>query len=607
MIEISKDKIVLTSNFTPEQLFSAQCIGFAADTNGKTLVANLKEVSPNGMKAGLEYLFPSIFGPNVVSTQVRDHVNNQLREAYKVIYRDFVAKNESEFPVHETGEKLMKHQIMDLIPLINRKNNLLAWEQGVGKTIELYAISKLLGVERTVVICPAFVKRAWYRGLVNEWGVDPTVFTIYDSAKSKTIKAFFDEKIVIVNYEMAGKFFDQITDGPKIGHIVIDECQKLKNSATSAFKGVAKLVKKYPDAKITLASGTPVTNRFNDLLAYLRLTSHPLGNDKKLFENRYLDIGSRGKVIGVKNEKELFRNISSFMFRRTTAETLSLKPSIIHKMYFQLDEYKAEYEAVLDEIRKSIEERERYRVDNSTVIQTYEEMRYRVSVLYAEKAQEYKSSKRALDQFRKDNIEVLEKYINDTNLRSLSSLNSLNIVTSMAKINGVMEMVDNMISEGVKVAIFGGYHKPLEALKARLGDKAVLITGKTSLQQRNLSLEKFVEDPECLVYLANFEAGGVGINGLQHVCNNVIVLNMPFTPDKVEQAIARLDRKGQKNPVNIYYAICEQSIDEDLFALVSEKSRDINSVINHGKVIAMVYDDIQETLFSELIRQLKVA
>lgn len=561
------------------------------------------------MKELLDYLFPNIFGANVVNPQIKEGINAQLRAEYKKVYNEFMEKFKKVLPVHETGEHLMRHQKIDLPSLVYQKNNLLAWEQGVGKTIEAYSVTKVLEAmgseERTLVVCPAFVKRAWYRGLVNEWGVDPTIFTIYDAAKSKTIKAFFDEKIVIINYEMAAKFYDQITDGAPIGHIIIDECHRVKNHQTASFKAVHKLVKKYPNAKITLASGTPVNNRFNDLFAYLKLTGHKLGDDKRLFETRYLRFGARGKVIGLQNEKELFRNISSFMFRRTTAETLGLPPSVIHKMYFQLDEYKEEYEAVLDQIRKSIEEREAYRVSNASVVQGYEEMRYRVAVLNAEKSSELKTAKKALDQFKKDNWEVLEKYINDSNLRNTTSLNALNIITSMAKVNGIVEMAESIMEAGKKVAIFGGYHKPLEALKAQFGEKAILITGKTSLQQRNLFLEKFVSDPECLVYLANFDAGGIGINGLQGVCSDVVILNFPFTPDKLEQAIARLNRKGQKNPVNVYYAICEQSIDEDLFNLVAEKARDINSVINHGKHIEMVYDDIQDTLFSELLLQLK--
>lgn len=604
MIDIRHDKIVVRKKFEKTDRFTAECIGMTVDINDEFAVGDLKCISPKGIKDFLEYSFPQIFSPKITNSPNRDMIYDKLRNSYTDIYNEFYEKYEHVLPVHSTGEHMMKHQRIDLIPLVYQKDNLLAWEQGVGKTVEMYAISRILNIETTLVVCPAFVKRGWYKELVNEWGEDSTVFTIFDSSHRKTIRAFFEEKFIVVNYEILNKFYDQITDR-NIGHIIYDEVHKIKGIQTISHKASQKIINKFPNAKITMASGTPVSNRMNDLYAYLKLANHPLGRDKNFFDSRYLEIGARGKIVGIKNEDELNINISSFMFRRTRNETLSLPPNIIHKCYFPLDEYKEEYDKIMLQIQEGIRERAMYVSQNKDVIKEFEELRYTAALMYSEKNPLMKEAKRAMKDFKTQNYGVLEKYLKDDSLRSTASINSLNIITSMAKVDGVLELIENIIESGEKVAVFGGYHKPLKTLFEKTKGRSVMITGEVSTSKRNIYLERFVSDPNCHIYLANFEAGGVGINGIQHVCSNVIVLNMPFVPKDVEQALARLSRKGQKKAVNVYYAMCEDSIDETLFQLVSDKSNDINAVVNRDKKVEMVYDDIQDILFANILNKIK--
>jgi SNF2 family DNA or RNA helicase len=54
-----------------------------------------------------------------------------------------------------------------------------------------------------------------------------------------------------------------------------------------------------------MLSGTPITNRINDMFSYLKMAHHPLGKNKSKFEDRYtLKVGARGgKIIGAKKKR----------------------------------------------------------------------------------------------------------------------------------------------------------------------------------------------------------------------------------------------------------------------------------------------------------------
>ena len=64
-------------------------------------------------------------------------------------------------------------------------------------------------------------------------------------------------------------------------------------------------------------------------------------------------------------------------------------------------------------------------------------------------------------------------------------------------------------------------------------------------------------------------AGATGLN-LQ-AANTVINVDLPWNPAVLEQRIARAHRMGQKNPVQVYVLVTEQTIEEKLLGTLSAK------------------------------------
>ena len=131
--------------------------------------------------------------------------------------------------------ELWDHQKEALAHMMYRKVNLLAFEQGLGKTITSASMSKLLKVNRTIIVSPTLVKWNWLEDCSKDWDYDPLLWSILDRNKSKCLKAFLTERFVVVNYEMIEKHWDYLIKSD-VGHIIFDECHLIKNQNTRRFK-----------------------------------------------------------------------------------------------------------------------------------------------------------------------------------------------------------------------------------------------------------------------------------------------------------------------------------------------------------------------------------
>ncbi len=97
------------------------------------------------------------------------------------------------------------------------------------------------------------------------------------------------------------------------------------------------------------------------------------------------------------------------------------------------------------------------------------------------------------------------------------------------------------------------------------GAPCVLITGDISVAARQ-GLVAEAATRKCGV-VATIDSAGTGVDGLQHVASTVIFHAFSYTPTKLAQAEARLDRTGQTEPVTAIYLAMRECMDQ----LVIEK------------------------------------
>ncbi|QYW06508.1 putative helicase [Pseudomonas phage UAntarctica] len=101
-----------------------------------------------------------------------------------------------------------------------------------------------------------------------------------------------------------------------------------------------------------------------------------------------------------------------------------------------------------------------------------------------------------------------------------------------------------------KLIIFAYYKRAIEHLAKMFAHRKVAVVyGDTN--DRQAQLDKFQNDDECDTIVIQWVSGGAGLN-LQ-VAGYIIFYECPTSPKAAKQAIARADRKGQINIVNVYF------------------------------------------------------
>jgi SNF2 family DNA or RNA helicase len=109
-----------------------------------------------------------------------------------------------------------------------------------------------------------------------------------------------------------------------------------------------------------------------------------------------------------------------------------------------------------------------------------------------------------------------------------------------------------------------------EEVFAKRGIRATTIRGDQTGTARQKAIDSFVNDPDTEVIICSLTAAGVGIN-LQ-VASNVVLAELSWTNAEQTQAIDRVHRIGQTEPVTAWRIIAAQTIDAKIAELIDAKA-----------------------------------
>jgi SNF2 family DNA or RNA helicase len=130
------------------------------------------------------------------------------------------------------------------------------------------------------------------------------------------------------------------------------------------------------------------------------------------------------------------------------------------------------------------------------------------------------------------------------------------------------------------------------------------IRGDQSATARTKAIDDFVNDPEVKVIVCSLTAAGVGIN-LQ-VASNVVLAELSWTDAEQTQAIDRVHRIGQTEPVTAWRILAAQTIDTRIAELIDSKAGLAARALDGAELEETGTVDIQvETLVSLLTDALR--
>lgn len=424
-------------------------------------------------------------------------------------------------------------------------------EAGLGKTATSTAIAlyKLVTneVDHVLVLVPPILIRGWKRWLDKIPKITSMEYrgTPAQRAKLDPTKVQF----TIMSLNIFKRDYERIYElmHHRRVSVLVDEAQALKNVSSQNYKLVRDFCVGHHH--IQLLSGTPVTTPV-DVYAYSKLLGTGAYKTLAQFEN--LHVGARdffGNILTWKNLDLLAENLRIKSTRRLKEEVMRDLPSVSYTPIFhelEPDHHKL-YQKLADEQLLRLGNGDKIDATQTTAL--YHALQ-QIIVNY-----DYFSGK---DTNRSATLDVLEETLDE-------------------------------LGEG-KLVVFTNYRmtnamltKALEKYNARF------IWGGSNQKETQNSLDAFINDPSVRVIVLQVRAGGVGVDGLQNVCTDVLFLEMPITAPSFHQAVARVHRIGQTKPVNVRIAVAERTISMRLFKNLMEKDALVNRVIRN-------YQDLKDAI-----------
>jgi helicase-like protein/SNF2 domain-containing protein/SWIM zinc finger len=342
--------------------------------------------------------------------------------------------------------------------------------------------------------------------------------------------------------------------------LVFDEAHYLKNHTSARSKLARQLTLAAAAATPTLAvqllTGTPLTSRPRDLFVLLQLVAHPLGRSFLAFAKRYCaaEKGEYGwKTGGASNIEELTVQLHGVMLRRSKDDVLALPPKL--RTWLPVA------------------------VPAGTGAQAIK----KVFELLAGKDSRPSQSR-------------------DVALRRRGKLLAFLVearqALAFAKVTSTLEFIRGAIDQGEKIIVFSCFDDPVQKLAKELGSTAVIVTGKTPAAMRQPLVDRFQNDADVRVFIANIIAGGTGLN--LTAATQVVFNDLDWVPTNHWQAEDRAYRIGQTRTVNVTYFIARDTIDDFVQAVLETKAALVNAIVE-GDALAPgsggdVLDELQRVL-----------
>lgn len=504
------------------------------------------------------------------------NINSTLDSTFRIPDIDI-----SKIPMYvKEGSSLYSHQYDFMKFAIDRqlrgnmRGFILADDPGCGKTLEVINLAiynkKQYGMKHCLIICCVnSSKYNWREDIEDHTRGEYSGYILgsrrkrnghikYDTETSKKLEDLVNKTqcgsdepwpfFIILNIEAlrykVGKSYPiadeiiKLINSREIGMIAVDEIHK--NTSHTSQQG-KQLLRIYKSQTRTISwipmTGTPIVNKPTDVFLPLRLVG---GHDFKSFyqwAENFCIFGGYGdyEIVGYKNIPYLKSLLQDNMIRRRKEDVLDLPPKIYYTEYVENTGYQAKlYKQIRAELAKQKSEAVRLNHPDISFI----------------RLRQVNGSPEIVD----SSLSVNDDYIKYN-----------------AKLQRLMELLDDAISNGEKVLVFSNWVEPLRTLYRFVSKKykTCCFTGTMSESDRQKNKRVFQNNPDYKVLL-----GTIGAAGTTHTftaASTVIFYDEPWTPSDKSQAEDRAYRIGTTQSVKVYTIITQDTVDDAVHSLLYRK------------------------------------
>ena len=380
-------------------------------------------------------------------------------------------------------------------------------------------------------MAPTSLMANWRRE-AEKFAPNLRVLTLQGSDRKARFDAISESDLVLTTYPLIARD-SEIISSRRWHLLLLDEAQTIKNPDAATTKLIRGL-----DARHRFClTGTPLENHLGELWSLFAFASPGFLGDRAHFTKHWRTpiekkgSGERGRLLS--------KRIRPFILRRTKAEVapeLPPKTEIVERI-----ELESSQREIYESIRLAMHQRVRDAIADKGFA------RSRIVIL--------------------DALLKLRQACCDPRLLKLTS--AIAAKAGSAKLERLMELLEELIAEGRKIIVFSQFTSMLDLIEPRLAQiKAPfsLLTGQT--RDREAAINRF-RDGATPVFLISLKAGGTGLNLTE--ADTIVLYDPWWNPAVEEQAIDRAHRIGQDKPVFVHKLVATGTIEEKMDVLKEKK------------------------------------
>jgi SNF2 family DNA or RNA helicase len=544
-------------------------------------------------------------------------------------------------------DRILPHQKEGAFVLATSGRAILGDKRGLGKTLTSIATLDALQVQKVLIVVPDDV----LSNFVNEiayWAPHRTVFPVGKMPKAQREFAFsmakmLDQWIMVVNYSAWRKDKGMLDTFISLGIecVIADEAHEMKNTSTSAFKGVKKVVMAenvcpmcnsmditkdvrhseqfrtvyydkcnkcdwqsnstvhewdFMDRKsvkyVFPMTGTVILNKPQDLFANLHLVDPVVFADEATYLRMYCEQDwATGKwKFQSGGLDRLTRKLGGKYLARDEKSAGVIRPKqsvYVHEIDFDREMYPLQWK-VIEQLSKHAQ----------IILDNGEQMSVLAQIALITRKRQANVWPAGI-QLKNEKGDVVFSVGDE--VRESIKLDKIIKYDVTGELQGLIpEFTEDGDKElGSRVVVFSQFKGPLAELERRLktaGISVVRFDGDTPDDIRNQAKldfdRKFCEQPDYnegngykwQVILCNYKTGGVGLNFT--AATEMIVLDEEWNPGKADQAFGRIDRMGQTEETNVHILRIANSIDSWMVKLNEQKKEIIDGFESSASNVA---------------------
>ena len=486
-------------------------------------------------------------------------------DAFRRISRSFHAVKDSEYAPPVSLQKTLRKYQRDGYRWLRTLDGygmggILADDMGLGKTVQV--LSYLLAMKQngqtlpSLIVCPASLVLNWAEECQKFTPELSCVVVDGDAAhRAELAESWPAADLVVTSYDLLRRD-EALYEGQEFYACILDEAQAIKNHTTQKYKAVCKVCSRVRFA----LTGTPVENRLGELWSIFSFLMPgylpPYKNFCARFEKPIVQEEDANAV------RRLNQLTGPFILRRMKADVLrELPPKTenVHRIELDTEQRKLYLAAVVDAREK----------------------------LRAAKPE--------------DKMAVFAVLMRLRQICCDPRLVADNWSGGSAKLDACMELVTAAVEGGHRILLFSQFTSMLDLLAQRLDEAGVshfTLQGSTPKPVRAERVRRF-NAGEASVFLISLRAGGTGLN--LTAADIVIHYDPWWNVAAQNQATDRAYRIGQKNPVQVYKLIAQDTIEEKIVELQQAKQSLADTVTGSadGAILSMKPEELLQLLGEE--------